>query len=373
MAIFILGIGVISIAALFPAGIAQQRRSIDDVMGPIVAHNAMSILRSKLRQEDFGTFEQFSLPPQVLRAPRQTIPGDWPWLRPSTLFDDENETPLDETGAIDVFSHVWTRRGGADDRATEFGSGYEDENGTNSFPTLYGIPYARRLAQGNQPVPPLVLITQQERYAPQASQLIDDDNLAPPRPEYVWDCMFRRFNGRVEVAVFVYRVRNPGGEPAPYVVAANPTDPRVPPLPVALDLRQNGPMWNAYGERLNDPSDDAFVPGTDPGAPFDPLNDAQAWQLSGQWILDQNDNVHRVLAGRQAAKDGPVELVRPVPRLYPAFDGFGNPYPDIYFYDRRPPTGRTGQQNIVTDIWFLPARDQAGRRLTPVYVMVQVL
>ena len=37
MAIFILGIGIISIAALFPAGIAQQRRSLDDVTGPVVA------------------------------------------------------------------------------------------------------------------------------------------------------------------------------------------------------------------------------------------------------------------------------------------------------------------------------------------------
>ena len=35
LAIFILGIGVIGIAALCPAGIAQQRQSVDDVLGPI--------------------------------------------------------------------------------------------------------------------------------------------------------------------------------------------------------------------------------------------------------------------------------------------------------------------------------------------------
>ena len=54
MAIFILGIGVISIAALFPAGIAQQRQSVDDVIGPIVARNAMAVIRSHVRADDFA-------------------------------------------------------------------------------------------------------------------------------------------------------------------------------------------------------------------------------------------------------------------------------------------------------------------------------
>ncbi len=57
LSVFILGIGVISIAALFPAGIAQQRQSVDDITGPIVAQNALAILRTKLRPADFGTLE----------------------------------------------------------------------------------------------------------------------------------------------------------------------------------------------------------------------------------------------------------------------------------------------------------------------------
>ena len=76
LAIFILGVGVISIAALFPAGIAQQRASVDDIIAPTVANNAISLLRTKLRAEDFGTFEQFNE-----KAPRVTITGDFPWLR----------------------------------------------------------------------------------------------------------------------------------------------------------------------------------------------------------------------------------------------------------------------------------------------------
>ncbi|MCH7879412.1 MAG: hypothetical protein IH914_08890, partial [candidate division Zixibacteria bacterium] len=40
LAIFILGLGIISIVSLFPAGIAQQRQSVDDIIGPIVPQNA---------------------------------------------------------------------------------------------------------------------------------------------------------------------------------------------------------------------------------------------------------------------------------------------------------------------------------------------
>ena len=54
LAIFIMGLGVIAVAALFPAGIAQQRRSADDIIGPIVANNALAVLRTRLRAEDFG-------------------------------------------------------------------------------------------------------------------------------------------------------------------------------------------------------------------------------------------------------------------------------------------------------------------------------
>ena len=103
LAVAILGIGVISIAALFPAGIAQQRQSVDDVLGPTIANNAMSILRTKLSQKDFGTFEEFSAG-ALVQAPLDTVDGDWPWVRPAVVFDDDPTTPYDERGAIDIFS-----------------------------------------------------------------------------------------------------------------------------------------------------------------------------------------------------------------------------------------------------------------------------
>ncbi|MGA1708204.1 MAG: type IV pilus modification PilV family protein, partial [Phycisphaerales bacterium] len=59
LAVFILGIGIISIGAIFPAGIVQQRQSLDDALGPIVADNALATLRAKLSQTDFGFAEDF--------------------------------------------------------------------------------------------------------------------------------------------------------------------------------------------------------------------------------------------------------------------------------------------------------------------------
>lgn len=48
LAVFILGIGVISISALFPAGIALQRQATDDTVGPIVAKNALATDRKSV-------------------------------------------------------------------------------------------------------------------------------------------------------------------------------------------------------------------------------------------------------------------------------------------------------------------------------------
>ena len=59
LAIFILGIGIISVVSLFPAGIAQQRQSVDDIIGPTVAQNAIATIRTRVRPEDFGILEDF--------------------------------------------------------------------------------------------------------------------------------------------------------------------------------------------------------------------------------------------------------------------------------------------------------------------------
>jgi prepilin-type N-terminal cleavage/methylation domain-containing protein len=348
LAIFILGVGVISIAALFPAGIAQQRASVDDILGPTVANNAMSILRMKLRPEDFGTFEQFNATP-----PRVTIPGDWSWLRPGFQFT-AGGGPVDERGAINIFS------------APPF-------DASESASAIGGIPFNTALYASA----PRIIITQNERYYPSASQ---GGTLDVGKPQYVWDCMFRRFQGKILVAIFVYRVTQPGGGGPLYVVQGAGANP---PLPIWLDLTlpatqatscANGP-WHPGGPDANiftnappNPpqpiEQNSIVLGVPGGTPYNPDDQAMSWQEPRQWLLDQNNNIHRVLSfdREDPAEDAEVELVRPVP----AMPGGG-----VYSI------GAGANPAMVSDIWYIPVAvpDTSGNllTLTPVYVTVREL
>ncbi|MEE8154038.1 MAG: hypothetical protein V3T53_03645, partial [Phycisphaerales bacterium] len=339
----------ISIAALFPAGIAQQRQSVDDITGPIVAQNALAILRTKLRPADFGTFEEFggAVPPLF------TIDGDWPWLRPAFILDD----PAFSSGTIDIFNGT--------------GAASADEFSAGGSSIASGIPFSTTVF-GTTPV---FIITQQERYYPMRS--INSGDPRPPRPQYVWDCMFRRFQGKVLVAIFVYRTTIVGGGDVAYSVPVNPTDPGVPPMPISLDITTSE-MWADEGPW--DADGDQFIWGTRAGEPYDTTDQRQSWQEPGQWILDQNNNMHRVLSRvREDLNDDgdpsndPVqaELVRPVPTM---------PVLPVYFLLN---TGIQGVDDVVSNIWYIPREveldtNQDGQpdlpvRLTPVYVTVREL
>jgi prepilin-type N-terminal cleavage/methylation domain-containing protein len=361
LAIFILGIGVISIAALFPAGIAQQRASVDDILGPTVANNAISLLRMKLKPEDFGSFEDFGVAP--VDIPRYTIPGDFAWMRPAFSFS-AGSGPVDERGAINIFS------GGAWD-ATERSGGYP-----GSSPSLVGIPFNRAL-YGSAP---RVIVTQNERYYPSATQ---NGTLDVAKPQYVWDCMFRRFQGKILVAIFVYRVTQPGGGGPLYITQPNPNNNR-PPLPIWLDLTDplvqanscaNGPwhpggpdydvFTNAPPDGANPIEQNSIVLGVPGGTPYDPDDQQQSWQEPRQWILDQNNNVHRIIGAWREDEDPAnpmaVELVRAVPAM-----------PGGVYY-----IGAGVNPAMVSDIWYLPVAvpDANGSllTLTPVYVTVKEL
>ncbi len=322
LAIFILGIGVISIAALFPAGIAQQRQSGDDVIGPIVANNALSILRSKLKDRDFAV-NSFGF----------TVEGDFPWSRPA--FFRQNATLGSgitvPAGSISIFDASLS-------------------NVTNTE-----IPFNGSALPANP-----IIVTQGERAYPEYSTSASSFEAATP--EYFWECMFRRFQGRVYVAVFVYRVNNPPGDRSPYAVSPNPSDPDLPPLPISLDLASSatycaeGP-WDAP---LTIAAGANVIEGTAGGTPYDPFDDRQAWQEPRQWILDQNNNIHRVLGQFRDAPGDPnqVELLRAVEPLAPL---------PVYF------TGGNAFNDVVTNIWYIPKSDGAGRILTPVYLVVEEL
>ena len=469
IAILILGIGMISIAALFPAGIKQQEIAEDDVYGPLVARHAMELLRTRLKQEDFGSFEDFSSDtstntttirdPIPLNAPSTqyaatnaftpTIAKDWIWKRPGFVnVDDPDTKDRDEKAMYDVFSYYKTRLGiGALNNRNAIPSAFPFTMGQLLTDTevvlqppvpqnnLYGIPYNRRIYDeqfnvskpnyvwtysqnglaksgespavadttgklniGNALREPAVFITQRERYWPTPTNAIG----LTPTPKYVWDCMFRKFNGRILVGVFVYRVVPAnglrGGNYAaidgnnttgpqigtPYVSAQvtqsiDPLDNLIPttvgnypPMPqwvskrsgmTNLSLTQGDGANNKWGAGglnavvgtsintgLYSPNrDDCGVPGTGPTTVETALTYSETWQQPGQWMIDQYNNVHHVIEGRRTHVDGPVILAKPVPR---------QPYSNSLF-DAKDATERNQNTAVNKDVPVPPASGQA--------------
>ncbi|MCI0632083.1 MAG: prepilin-type N-terminal cleavage/methylation domain-containing protein [Phycisphaerales bacterium] len=358
LSIMILGVGVISIAALFPAGIVQQRISVDEGVGPMVANNALSILRSKLRPEHFGTLEQFG-------ASSVTVSGDWFWSRPAFYYTQATVGSAEvHPGDINIFGTIATQ-------STSINS---------------EIPWNRILYPDSSsgPNPPAIVIKQGERHYPMAPILAGDDNTfgtaddhmddQAKRPQYVWDCMFRRFQGKILVAIFVYRVNIPGGPSAPaYAVVEQPTGPFqpgsgvFPPMPFRqfLGPAQTYAAWVTNKGSATDP-----IAGNPANVYYNAADPNQAWQESRQWIMDQNNCIHRVLGSMREGPNQPqtVQLVRPVPGM-----------PDIpaYYFD--------AGGNAVDRIWYLPLQvnldvdgDGIGEAdavatVTPVYATVKEL
>lgn len=399
LAIFILGIGIISIGAIFPAAIVQQRQSFDDAMGPLVAENALALLRTRLRQSDFGfaeDFEGYAAAPLDLvfesayglvntGAPR--VLGDWGWRRPAMLL---------QTWAVPQRNFTGPTPGNAVGGAVPslpagtllvFNSLIRPNPSSLSVltqqATLSEVPWNWRAY--SEFGFPLVTITPQERTYPQP---LAGESLAAGSPRYFWECMFRRFQGRVQVAIFVYRVV--GEEQyGPYspsqaqtlVAAGGYTRTGI---PYRRDFDGQLSQWQnlPHPTLLHGPPPTGtlmtqlppeVVPGTNPGSTFDlnattPVARLNAqWQLPGQWLLDPNANILRIQSGRRVSQDGPVRLAAPMPRL-----GFTRgiwqmgPLPDPTTSDNRT-LGSTGT------IWYLPAEDNRGYRITPVFVTVKEL
>ncbi len=385
LAIFILGIGVISVAAIFPAGISLQRQSNDDTLGPMVAQSALALLRSRLSQDDFGSFADFNpnQTPYAISAdgglPILTVEGDWPWMRPGFVFDDPT-TGIDE-GTLDIFSQQLTREKFGVDVENQFGmatlaKATELDTGWPAAGTkvLWGIPYNPNRyailptsagADWLRPKPePRVFVRQRERYWP----MVSDTVALTVKPQYTWECMFRRFQGRTYVAIFVYRVTYPGGAPQFYhVVQASAADsttqaPQSPgrsPLPSILFT----PSVAATAWVAPTTGDPTIIPGTGAASPLDLTKPRYQWQVPGQWILDQNNNVHRVIVGRRNSTEGPVKFARPIPAMVPSA---------AYGVRSTIPVGALDSEGVAT-AWFMPLRDANGVQLTPVFLAVEEL
>jgi prepilin-type N-terminal cleavage/methylation domain-containing protein len=81
LAVFILAIGIISVSALFPAGIAQQQQTADAQLGPVVAEQALGLLRSRVKSEDFGTVHVFDAGLDAVAG----LPSDNPLMFPAKM------------------------------------------------------------------------------------------------------------------------------------------------------------------------------------------------------------------------------------------------------------------------------------------------
>ncbi|MEY2711812.1 MAG: hypothetical protein RL005_34 [Planctomycetota bacterium] len=419
LAVFILGIGIISVSALFPAGIVQQRASNDDALGPVVAQHAMGVIRSKVTQDDFGTFEEYGLYDLGGTAPT-TIPGDWLWKRPTMYFQNQltgvgwsDGTIEDDAGAIDIFGTLLLNAelgaGPSNNLSlTKVGceattDGYGDEANR-----VYGIPVNRRRwdpdfdtrtplslfadydgdsIEDNGELlarQPVAIISQQERWwpaTPPARVAGEANTSLTRRPQFVWDCMFRRFEGRILVAVFVYRVGTAGVEVGPYRVAQAPSTsglavyPSMPrlgafvanPPPGAIGLSASSiPRAGGVDGTVGTRADNAAVPGTNPGTPasgFNVTNDLYAWQAPNQVWLDQWNDLHRVVGGRRTSADGPVTLARPVVAKTPSAVYFGVGPDGV-------PRADPGTLPVI---WYLPSEDANGVSITPVFVTVMEL
>ena len=391
LAIFILGIGIISIAALLPAGIRQQQRAADDLIGPIVANNAMTQLRSKLKSDDFGYCEVFDAgnwSPDLCNFGMgmpgsdsnqwRTICGDWMWRRPAIVPSDygADDDVIDLTlrGAIDIFGYPNVLLA---EQWSSFASG------------VPGIPYNKEKypnyveydSEGNETLnyerPPVIRVTAAERQYPMWSgdpREITGEVYDPTSRDggsYYWDCMFRRYEQRILVAIFVYRILDTSST-GPYVV--DTTNWQAPNLPYYRSLVGSSTgSWNATTTDLD---------GTEADNPNELDNQ---WQAVGQWIVDQNGHIHQVQRGRRKLTDAMVKLTSIPAEIMVAANvnnlNLAAPTNVNWWEDaaQNPPTipsdyfGGMLREGVVTDIWYLPTSDSLNRTIVPVYATVEEL
>ncbi len=379
LAVFILAIGIISVTALFPAGIVQQQRAQDDQFGPLVAEAALGVLRNRVDAADFGTFEEHGQA-TVLQAScfRQSFvyrptTGDWSWARPSLYRVSGGVAGRQPDGAIDIFGSGLLATG----YPGQTGS-YTHEFGNLGLGPVRGIPF--NLARSPSPnQAPAFIVTQRERCWPMIAEGPAGDGVVP---DYMWECMFRRSGGRIQVGIFVYRVVGQGGARRMWV---SPT--LLPVRRVVASTSGNGSTI-AFAQAQQAIVAPGWTPGATPAFPgpftSGTMGAAQGltatdfqvnaipqlwnqWQLPGQWVLDNNASVHRVLRGRLlgGASEAPeVRFSSPIP-VPPVSESAGDYELELQ-----------GRPLIpgVRSFFFIPGiPDDGSTQLVPVYATVRDL
>jgi len=400
LSVFILAIGIISVSALFPAGIAQQQQTADDQLGPVVAEQALGLLRSRVKTEDFGTFEEFGVTNLLAQSISngsyvfRPSAGDWSWIRPGVIRSNQSGTTIDDVGAIDIFSTLAQNAGSSAQEFCEFPNQGVTRTGGGNL-KLWGAPYN----SSRTSLAPPIIVTQRERWWPSVPE--GATTFTPPT--YSWDCMFRRMGGRIQVAIFVYRVIGVGGAVKSYSSPANgapslPTVvvggsyPNLPPVPyrrvpkatagngatgttgsptniqvatgweqpATLSLTGQGPFSTGYFGTAQGLNQTDFIAAQIPQV-------SEQWQFPGQWIIDNNSNVHRVAQGRRNSTDSArVRMSAPVPRV-----------PNAQIYDDYELVGSATFEPTppgIRTMHYVPAViDANGTQLVPVYATVREL
>jgi hypothetical protein len=134
--------------------------------------------------------------------------------------------------------------------------------------------------------------------------------------------------------------------------------------PATLDMSQPGPFTTglvALGVATapGGPGQ-GLLPGDFPSTSLPPIQ--HQWQFSGQWLVDNNGNVHRVAVGRRNSVDAvQVRFSNPVPRVPAAQVNIDVEVPEL-------------SSRGVRTLHYVPAIiDGNGTRLVPVYVTVRDL
>jgi hypothetical protein len=379
----------------------------------VVAEQALGLLRSRVKAEDFGTFEEFG----VTNLLRQSIDngsyvfrpsaGDWSWIRPGVIRSNQGGTVIDDVGAIDIFSTLAQNLGSSAQEFCEFPEQGVTRTGGGGV-VLWGVPYN----SSRTTLAPPIVVTQRERWWPSVPE--GATTFTPPT--YAWDCMFRRMGGRIQVAIFVYRVIGVGGAVKSYsspangapslpTVVAGPSYPNLPPVPyrrVPKSVSGNGATgttgsptqlqvrkgWEQPDQppsptnpiTTQSPFNTGLFTEDRPGTPvlgqglevadfplIEVTKVSEQWQYPGQWIIDNNSNVHRVTQGRRNRTDPTrVRFSAPVPRV-----------PNAQIYDDYELVGSATFEPTppgIRTMHYVPAIiDANGTQLVPVYATVREL
>ena len=324
LAVFILGIGILSISVLFPAGIELQRQGKDAINGPLVAQQAIQTIRSKVSENDFGDLIQMATflganidqwendeLTETIIPSEGRLPGDWSWRRPSLI--NLNNLSNNQTGTIRLFT---------DDQDLSY-----IKDIPLNFNRNISIPWNTDLGDC-----PEIDIAQGERCWPLANSETAPNELGSS--EYFWDCLFTRKKGRVYVAVFVYRVNRLKDLGGAYAVLPNNEGSLWMPTLHELDSPWNSPELASTSFSMAATSSRAAKVVSVSGDPTISLN---TWQRPDQRLVDQSARSHLVSVGKRSLNQIPsiIELKNAPKPLF-----------DI----------RTGarQDDVVKSFWFVP-------------------